>query len=317
MAARLLGLRAVGIDINPLAAALTGAKLVQATPDAIIEEMYEILEEVTSPRSRPRGEFWDLAFHPEVLRQLCRLREGLIADAIRPARVALRAILLGALHGPKTTRPSTSSYFSNQCPRTYAPKPDYAVRFWKRNRLRPRRVNLEKVVRARAERYYQEAGQDHSGFAVQADSRKPLALSRLRGSVDWIITSPPYYGMRTYRPDQWLRLWFLGGSARPDYSDPEQLSHSGEDVFTKDLSTVWKNLARRASDDCNLVVRFGAINDRKTDPVALLRASFADAGWKIVTSHPAGHPPLGRRQAEHFGTKSSLLDEFDVWAKRC
>ncbi len=31
--------------------------------------------------------------------------------------------------------------------------------------------------------------------------------------VDMIITSLPYYSMRTYLPDQWIRLWFLGMQA--------------------------------------------------------------------------------------------------------
>jgi hypothetical protein len=32
------------------------------------------------------------------------------------------------------------------------------------------------------------------------------------------LTSPAYYGLRTYVADQWLRNWFLGGPAYVDYS---------------------------------------------------------------------------------------------------
>ena len=317
LAARMLDLKAIGIDSNPLAAALTDAKLVHTTPQAIIEAMNSILNEVRSPRSQPRGEFWDSAFHPDVLNILCRLRQGLIGSCASPAHRALRAIILGALHGPKTRRVSRSSYFSNQCPRTYAPKPDYAVRFWRTRRMQPRRVNAERIVSVRAERYY--AGtvpHRRSGYAVKADVRHEGALGAFRGTIDWIITSPPYYGMRTYAPDQWLRLWFLGGPTRPDYAEVEQLTHASPEAFAEDLKSVWKNLARRASDNCRLVVRFGAINDRKLDPVELLRSSLCEGGWRITTIHAAGRPPLGRRQAEHFGTTSQLLDEFDVWAAR-
>ncbi len=318
MAARMLGLKAVGIDTNPLAAALTDAKLVHTTPEAIVDAMRTILREVRSPHSTPRGEFWDAAFQADVLDVLCRLREGLIANSATPPRRALRAVVLGALHGPKTKRVSRSSYFSNQCPRTYAPKPDYAVRFWRKRRMRPRRVNVERVVSTRAERFYcGSTPHCDNGHAIQADSREAAALGTFRGPIDWIITSPPYYGMRTYGADQWLRLWFLGGPARPSYIDSEQLCHASPNAFAEDLAKVWKNLARRAAEDCNLVVRFGAINDRKVDPVDLLRASFRKSGWRISTVHSAGRPPVGRRQAEHFGTKSDVLDEFDVWAKRC
>lgn len=44
--------------------------------------------------------------------------------------------------------------------------------------------------------------------------------------------SPPYYGMRTYLPDQWLRLWFLGG---PDYVE-HQLKHSGAVSFAAGMA---------------------------------------------------------------------------------
>ena len=45
-AARLLGLPSIGIDSSPIAAALTEAKLVNATPDAIVAVAVEILERV-------------------------------------------------------------------------------------------------------------------------------------------------------------------------------------------------------------------------------------------------------------------------------
>lgn len=317
LAARMLELKAIGIDSNPLAAALTDAKLVHTTPEAIIEAMKAILEEVRSSKSRPRGEFWGLAFHPEVLNILCRLRQGLMENCATPARRALRAIILGGLHGPKTKRFSRSSYFSNQCPRTYSPKPGYAVRFWRRRRMQPRRVNVERIVSARAERYFaKSAPYLAGGHAVKSDARRRGALGSFRGTIDWIITSPPYYGMRTYTPDQWLRLWFLGGPAEPSYADTEQLTHASPEAFADDLSSVWKNLANRASDGCRLVVRFGAINDRRLDPVELFRSSLRHSGWRITTVHAAGRPPRGRRQAEHFGTTSELLDEFDIWACR-
>jgi hypothetical protein len=292
LAARMLGLKAIGIDSNPLAAALTDAKLVHTTPQAIVETMKSILEEVPSPRSRPRAEFWALAFHSEILNILCRLRQGLMENCATAARRALRAIILGALHGPKTKRVSRSSYFSNQCPRTYAPKPDYAVRFWRKRRMQPRRVNVERIVRVRAERYFAgSVPHRHGGCAVHGDARRAAALGAFRGPIDWIITSPPYYGMRTYAPDQWLRLWFLGGPARPDYAEADQLTHASPEAFADDLRSVWKNLVHRASNDCRLVVRFGAINDRKLDPVELLRSSMCDSGWRINTAHAAGQPP--------------------------
>lgn len=147
---------------------------------------------------------------------------------------ALRGIVLGALHGPK--QKLFPGYFSNQCPRTYAPKPVYATRFWQDRDLRPEPVDVTALIERRAKRYY-NALPLVEGVVRHADSGKPNSLRPIVPGTrfDWIITSPPYYGMRTYIPDQWLRNWFVGGSEVVDYSNREQVVHSSPDEFAADL----------------------------------------------------------------------------------
>ena len=48
---------------------------------------------------------------------------------------------------------------------------------------------------------------------IEGDAR--TALRRIRRRFTRVITSPPYLGMRTYLPDQWLRYWALGGEPSP------------------------------------------------------------------------------------------------------
>jgi hypothetical protein len=208
-AARLVGLDTVGVDSNPVATAITSAKLATSTPDAVVRAARRILDEDARVK-KPSGEFWSLAYRPEVLRSLCRLREALLADCSSEARRVLRAIVLGALHGPRARM--SQAYFSNQCPRTYAPKPRYAVKFWKHRRLQPPEVDVLEVIRTRAERYLAEQLPAVDGIAVLADSRTSQRIQTVgnEATFDWIITSPPYYGMRTYVQDQWLRYWFMG-----------------------------------------------------------------------------------------------------------
>lgn len=133
-AARLVGLPSLGIDSSPVAVAITASKLAITCVDDILSEARQILAERRA-RHVPTNEFWQWAFHPSVLDALCRLREAFLEDCSTESRVALRGIALGALHGPK--QKSFPSYFSNQCPRTYAPKPAYATRFWKARSLFP------------------------------------------------------------------------------------------------------------------------------------------------------------------------------------
>lgn len=82
-----------------------------------------------------------------------------------------------------------------------------------------------------------------------------------------VITSPPYYGMRTYVPDQWLRNWFVGGPDHVDYAQPRgSIEHSSPEGFCAELHQVWSGLAEHANDNARLVIRIGGINDREADP---------------------------------------------------
>lgn len=313
LAARLRGLESVSIDSHPLAIAVTRAKHVSTTPHAILRALDHILQTEEPPDSLPTGDFWELAFDRATLTDLMRVRAALNRDCRSEARIGLRAILLGALHGPTTK--TVPSYLSNQAPRTYAPKPGYAVRFWKKRNLRPKAVSLREVVEIRAARYYSATLPDPTALVIHGDSRdlKALMPSRKPADVDWIVTSPPYYGLRTYRPDQWLRLWFLGGPPTVDYSQEDQLTHGSPSGFADQLRTVWQNCAEVSRVGSKLVVRFGGIADRDADPVAVFRESLSGTPWRLQTRCDAGSASSGKRQAEHFGVNSSARREYDFW----
>jgi hypothetical protein len=66
--------------------------------------------------------------------------------------------------------------------------------------------------------------------------------------------------MRTYRPDQWLRNWFLGGPETVDYTNCDQVVHSSPEAFAADLSKVWQNAARVSVPGAQMVIRFGGIS---------------------------------------------------------
>jgi hypothetical protein len=312
-AARVLGLPSIGIDSSPVAVALTSAKLANTTPRRILQCAEEILSTAPVAPDVPAGEFWSLAYHADVLRELCTVRDALRADCRSDARRALRGILLGALHGPRTKK--AVSHLSNQCVRTYAPKPRYAVGYWKSRSLEPPAVDIREVIRVRAERYY--SGQRRAtGTVVAGDSRKTSTFGKVESRVHYTITSPPYYGMRTYVPDQWLRNWFVGGSCEVDYTTARQLDHPSPSAFAAQLRSVWRNVASVSADSACMVVRFGGIGDRAADPLEILKESIRDSPWRLQTVVPAGSAETGRRQAEQFaGKRVTARAEFDCWAR--
>lgn len=314
-AARVLGLPSVGVDASPIAVAIASAKLVTATSGDVVALARTLIEPHGEAVECPKGEFWDLAYHPSTLRELYALREGLShADSSDPAVIVLRAIVLGALHGPRGK--STQSYFSNQMPRTYATKPAGAVRFWKARDMHPEYVSTLHVIERRARRVCTGAPPATPGTIIHGDSRS-VKLPRGLGQFSHVVTSPPYYGMRTYVTDQWLRNWFLGGPVEPDYAADRLLVTSSPDEFSRDLSLVWRNVAGHCAPGCRLTIRFGAVPSIPSDPEAVIVGSLlsADAGWCVLTITDAGTANAGRRQAQQFGfVRSRPITEIDVVA---
>jgi hypothetical protein len=312
-AARLLGLPTVGIDSSSIAVAIAKAKLARTSVSQVTNAARLILENEDVSCEVPRGKFWQACYHRSTLRDICRLRTTLLRSCQSDTRIVLRAIMLGALHGPVTKY--QPSHLSNQSPRTFAPKPDYAVRFWRHRGLRPPKVDVLSVVRVRAERYLRHLPKPVPGEIRQADSRSSSAFDGQRFSC--IVTSPPYYGMRTYLPDQWLRHWFLGGPETVPYNQPEgELTHSSPDDFIRQLSRVWENVAEHCLSGVRLVVRFGGINDRQCEPLSLMKESLKRAGWRIKTARAAGSCEHGKRQSRQFGqTCVAPMPEYDVYAE--
>jgi hypothetical protein len=182
--------------------------------------------------------------------------------------------------------------------------------------MQPPVIDVLKTISRRARFSFEEVPPSTPGKVVMGDSRT-FNFGHLGTKFSWVITSPPYYGMRTYFPDHWLRNWFVGGPSDVEYRAADQLSHHSEDQFVGDLATVWKKTAGVCLTGAKLVCRFGALGSCEKDPRDLVRLSLAEAGcgWRVTTIRDAGTSQHGRRQCEQFGTdKNAPLDEIDVYA---
>lgn len=312
-AARALKLSSYGIDTSPIAVAIAQAKLAVAERQDVLDLLDEILDDV-EPEQLPRGEFWRLAFHPQTLYQLCQLREGL-AMRRSGAATLLRGVVLGCLHGPQSKDPDAAGYFSNQMPRTFASKPDYSVRYWRKHGLRPRPVDVVDPITRKLDRVLAEPvpvprvmGSIRRGNSVHAS-----AYEHVPDNVSHVITSPPYYGLVTYVEDQWLRRWFLGGPERIEYGNRVQLSHRSPEDFAMTLARVWDHCGDHLRTDGLMAVRFGSIRSRDRDPKVILRRSLGLSRhhWRITSVRDVGTAAHGKRQADTMRTKSEPTHEFD------
>lgn len=317
-AARACGFSAWGIDTNPVAVAIARAKLSIASTEEVISLASRLMAK--APRQIPDTPFFKRAFHPEVLRDICAIRDGLMRLGSSDAADLLRAVMLGCLHGPKAKVIENSGYFSNQMQRTFSPKPDYAVRFWKANGFKAPKISVLGVIRRKAERF-EIGGLPVKGNPLQiihGNSEKATTFSRVGENPSLVITSPPYYGMRTYVQDQWLRNWFLGGPEVVDYSTGDQVSHLSQEDFVSSLSEVWNRVGESRASKVDLYFRIGQIPSRKSDALALAKDSLKGSSlpWRLVSVRSAKTAWEGKRQAVQMATESSAALEYDLHAVR-
>ena len=318
LAARVSGVYSVGIDSSRVAYSIAASKMVSATPEDICNECAGLLSG-PEPSHVPKGEFWEMMYRHDVLVDICKIREALLDDCTSPERIALRGIIMGALHGPMRAD-GGSSYFSNQFPRTYASKPGYSVKYWKtKGYALPPDVSVKDVVAVRAKRYYSDDYGSPNGFILNKDSTEAVTFKEVEllageREFDAVITSPPYLGMYTYIPDQWIRNWFVGGPESVEYSLNGQI-HDGVDMFTKQLQLVWRNCADVCKKGARLHIRFGKIGSNKHDPVSIILNSLEGTDWGHIKTSDAGTPSKGRRQSDLFlGSNKNSYREIDVSA---
>lgn len=315
-AARMHSLPTLGIDTNPVAVAIAQAKMSNATPKSIVKLYKRAISEVRLPTDMPNGDFWNRAYHKKTLIDICKVREYLISARNSSATKALRGIMLGILHGPLSK--NVPSYLSNQMPRTFSTKPSYSVKYWKDNSYVAPEVDVLSLITRKASYFYSQLPPKVNGSIILFDATKDFSNAASH-DFSWVITSPPYLGMKTYHTDQWVREWFLGGQSRPNYRNRRGISTSDSTVMTMKLTRVWDNVSSVCHKGARLIVRFGAIpsNRKNFREIILTSIDNSIAGWRVTSITDAGKPDKCSRQSNQFvhKPKNAAINEVDISAK--
>jgi len=256
------GRRAAGSDINPVAACIAGAKAdAPSFPDLLVR--IDQLEGA-APDTLAEGPsvFFDACFAPRTLGQILYLRDNLDWQN-DPVDRFLAAMTLGALHGESHR---SKLYLSNRMPRTISTKPDYSVRWWAEKGLTAPERNAFEVLRKLAAFRYQMPPAATRGLVKQGDAREvSTQFDALKGAVKLVVTSPPYLDTTDYAEDQWLRLWFLGGPARPIARQHKDDRITQAPIYWRFLEESWAGLQPLLSDEAVVVVRIGGGSLTKED----------------------------------------------------
>jgi hypothetical protein len=200
-----------GADANPLAHALTSAKVRIPSQRAVHRRLRDLrvaFEEAPIDTSGVPEDI-RMLYAPGTLCQLVFLRERLgrgSSDAL------IRSMTLGMLHANHSATGATRG-FSISMPNTFAMAPGYVREYIAREQLIAPEVDVFSMLSERSHRYgLPQEGMTSGGSWLQdATAPSPLRVRRARPRL--IFTSPPYLQVIKYGKYNWVRLWFLGEHA--------------------------------------------------------------------------------------------------------
>ena len=305
-----LGRKAAGSDINPVAYCISRAKAERPKLGAVHERICELENRYHSVdqghlealrESLPK--FYRRAFYSSTLRQLLFLRTYLGWGDNRVDRF-LAALVVGSLHGEMDR---SQAYFSNQMPRTICLKPAYSLRYWRKNNLFPKKREVFQMLRGKADLRLKDLPPCGTGQVMKSDAREVSdRFVSLEGQVSLIVTSPPYLNVTSYEEDQWLRLWFLGGAPQPTYG---KVSTDDRHVDSKKywdfLKGAWIGFAPLLKRKARIVIRLGGIGIDGDEITTQLKASIQSVFPRASLDKPPTQSEIVRRQSLNFLPKSS------------
>lgn len=309
----LLGRKAFGLDINPVAACVSAAKADPPVQSSLVNRIEALRAEFADAGTIivPATDFFEACYAPLTLRQIVFLRNSLAWKTSKVDRF-IAAMALGCLHGESH---KSKNCFSNRMPRTISTKPDYSVRWWAEKALVAPERDVFDILISQVDFRFAKGVPDVVGEARLGDVRNATAMFRkLRKKVKLVVTSPPYLDTTDYGEDQWLRLWFLGGAERPKGRIFADARHGTSDAYWTFLTAAWSGIAGLLAPDCTIVIRIGGMSfsaeEMEEGVLTSLRAGLGQDTLDII--QPLDVSEIRNRQTNVFrpGTKGKRV-EYD------
>jgi DNA modification methylase len=209
--AALNGRRVIQNDINPISTVFTKGRL--GLPE--LEEVEERLEEIFQiDSSEDPGIDLTMFYHQETLKELLKLRlylgEKRAENSLDPIDDWIAMIATNRLAGHSPGFFSVYTFPPNQ-----AISPARQIKInQNRNQIPPYR-DVKTLILKKSKQMQSGLSSDEKAklrkaaieatfLSLPADSTFPIS----KGSVDLIVTSPPFLDIVNYEEDNWLRCWF-------------------------------------------------------------------------------------------------------------
>lgn len=200
--AALMGRAPAANDVNPLSAMLSGPRF-DPPPIQAVRDRLAAIDLSAAAAADPADTDLLAFYHPETLRQIKALRRALRAD--EPVDAWIRMVALNRLTG------HSPGFFS-----VYTMPPNQAVSARSQRKINEARSQVPPVRDVRAIILKKTRTLLADGMppphppAVLMTGPAERTPGLADGSVDLIVTSPPFLDVVDYEGDNWLRCWFAG-----------------------------------------------------------------------------------------------------------
>lgn len=302
----------LGIEINPVGWVYAQAKLNPA-PQQDVEDRFKSLISISDKSSQQPEEFVDffqMCYSEKVLNFLLTVREHLDWKK-NQIDCTLMAFLLIYLHG------KLGEGLSNQMRQAKAMWPSYSIQWWQEQELTdPPEIPLKEFLLKRIKWRYSKGTPE-----VTKHSKVELGDSTqiLQDCVDLVnygkqkrcsllFTSPPYQGVTNYHVDQWIRLWLLKESFKPEDSEKKHRGKfTSKESYRELLESVFKKVSKIMSEDGTIYVRTSAREFTFNTTLEILQKYFPS--WKESVKNK---PFPQKTQTHLFGDSRKKPGEMDI-----
>jgi hypothetical protein len=238
--AALLGRAPAANDVNPLSAMLCAPRLDPPSVEAVRSKLAEI--DLSSAVGDPAEADLLAFYHPDTLRQINALRAWLLdrGDALDRVDAWIRMVAINRLTGHST------GFFS-----VYTMPPNQAVSAGSQRKINevrgqvPPPRDVRAIILKKTLSLLADGSPPPHPPAILLTGPAERTPGLADGSVDLVVTSPPFLDVVDYEGDNWLRCWFAGIDAADVRIDRHR------DV------AAWEAFVRRGFQEFARVVRPG------------------------------------------------------------